>query len=518
MFRRITRGAGILFLAMLWLPMTVKAEPMNAQVDADKIKAAIAELEKMTQAEMQTTGIPGVAIAVVYQDKPVYLKGFGVREVGKPETVDADTVFQLASVSKPLGSTVIAGLVSDGIVKWDDLVTRYEPAFALHDPYATAHLTLRDTYSHRSGLPDHAGDLLEDMGYDRAQVLERQRFVSLENHFRSHYAYTNFGITAGAVAAANAAGKSWEDVSVERLYKPLGMTHTSSRYDDFIKNPNHAAGHVLVDGKWVFQEQRQPDAQSPAGGASSSARDMAQWLRLHLAQGKLDGKEIISAQALGETYVPHMVSSPLSDPAQQRAGFYGLGWGVNYDELGRVKLSHSGAFSMGAATRVIMLPSEQLGIVILTNAAPIGVPEALAQSFIDLATYGQVQRDWLALYQPGFAAVMAEGHSPTDYSKAPAQVAPALANDAYVGTYQNDFVGAIEIAVQDGKLVMTQGPAKNKFPLAHYDRDLFYYNTAGENAVGLSGVRFSIGADGKASNVWIENLDAYGMGNFARVP
>jgi CubicO group peptidase (beta-lactamase class C family) len=98
-----------------------------------------------------------------------------VREVGKPDLVDADTVFQLASVSKPLGSTVIAGLVSDKVVTWDDRIIDHDPGFQMHDPYVTAALTIRDTYSHRSGLPDHVGDLLEDMGYDRAEVLRRLR-------------------------------------------------------------------------------------------------------------------------------------------------------------------------------------------------------------------------------------------------------------------------------------------------------------------------------------------------------
>jgi CubicO group peptidase (beta-lactamase class C family) len=181
---------------------------------------------------------------VVYQDRVVYARGFGVREVGKPDLVDADTVFQLASVSKPLGSTVIAGLVSDKVLTWDDRIIDHDPGFQMHDPYVTAALTIRDTYSHRSGLPEHVGDLLEDMGYDRAEVLCRLRFVPTKNNFRSHYAYTNFGLTEGAVAASSAAGKSWEEISQERLYKRLGMSSTSSRLSDFLARSNRARSRV----------------------------------------------------------------------------------------------------------------------------------------------------------------------------------------------------------------------------------------------------------------------------------
>lgn len=510
-----------IYLALLFFLVLL---PITVNADANKIKTAIVELEKLTQMKMQETGIPAIAIGIVYQDKVVYSNGFGVREVGKPDKVDADTVFQLASISKPLGSTVIAALVSDNVVAWDDLVTRYEPDFALNDAYVTSHLTLRDLYAYRSGLPDHAGDLLEDMGYDRAQVLRRLRYIPLENRFRTTYAYTNFGITAGAVAAANAAGKSWEDISA-RLYERLDMTHTSSRYEDFINNPNHAAGHVLINGKWVFKQQRQPDAQSPAGGASSSVRDMTQWLRLHLAQGKIDGKEIISAKALNETYVPQIVSRTPENPMMQRSGFYGLGWNVSYNESGQVRLSHSGAFTMGAATTVVLLPEEQLGIIILTNGSPFGLPEALAENFINLATYGKVQCeiyaqkepcDLFKLFKEIFAHNDNEGHSPTDYSKPPEHVSPAHALDGYSGIYTNDFFGSIEISNQNGQLQMVQGPAKNKFSLKHYDGDLFFYPTEGENAVGLSGVRFNMSANGKATNIWIENLNAYKMGNFLR--
>lgn len=505
------------FFVLMLLPVMVKAQDIKIQLNENKITAAITELEKKTVEKMQQTGLPGLAIGIVYQDRVLYHKGFGVREAGKPEKVDADTVFQLASISKPLGSTVIAGLVSDGVVAWDDLVSKYEPDFALHDVYATRHLTIGDLYSHRSGLPEHAGDILEDMGYDRAEVLHRLRFIPLQNLFRSQYAYTNFGLTAGAVAAANAAQQNWEDLSETRLYKPLGMKHTSSRYEDFINNPNHAAGHILLNGKWVFRQQRQPDAQSPAGGASSSINDMVQWLRLHLAQGKLDGKQIVSAKALEETYVPPI------DPVTKRPASYAKGWNVGHDDTGLLKLSHSGAFSMGAATTVFLLPQEKLGIIILTNTTPFGVPEALALSFIDLVTHDKADQNLFEQKfdygKKQFEQMRLADISKTDYAKPPEKASPALTLENYVGTYTNDFIGPIEIINQAGKLQMTQGPLKNHtYPLTHYDGNLFFYDTTGENEVGLSGVRFNVNANGKAITLWVENLDTYGMGSLLRKP
>lgn len=493
------------------------AAPAAPGVTPDKVKTALPELEKLTKDLLKKTGLPGLAIAVTYNDQVVYAKGFGVREVDKPEAVDQDTVFQLASVSKPLGSTVVAGLVDDRLVKWDDRIIDHDPGFRMHDPAVTADLTIRDLYSHRSGLPDHAGDLLEDMGYDRPEVLRRLRVIPIKNNFRSHYAYTNFGLTEGAIAAAKAASKPWEEISEERLYKRLGMASTSSRLSDFLARTNRARGHVWLDSKWIAKYQRKPHAQSPADGASSSVNDMAQWMRLHLNSGTFNGQPIVSAEALAETYRPHMVTEPQpTKAAAERYGLYGLGWNVNYDELGRVRLGHSGAFSLGAATVVSLVPADRLGIVVLTNSQPLGIPESLAQSFVDLATYGKVQHDWFAIYRPIFEEMAKEGRSPIDYAKAPPSRSPALANDVYLGTYENEFYGHLDIVVQDGALTMRQGPKKSAYPLIHYDRDTFYYDTVGENGVGLSGVTFTIGAEGKAIRVVVENLNQEGLGMFTR--
>src|SRR5215510_10432952 len=218
----------LVLLGLMLAPVTARAQTASVRVTEERIEAAWIQLETLITEEMQKTGVPGIAIGIVYRDKPIYLQGYGVRDVGKSDPVDADTVFQLASVSKPLGSTVIAGLVSDGVVKWDDPIIKHDPGFEMDTPYVTRNVTIRDMYSHRSGLYDHAGDLLEDMGYDRAGVLYRLRFVPTGNKFRSQYAYTNFGVTEGGVAAAKAAGKTWEEISEERLYKPLGMNSTSS--------------------------------------------------------------------------------------------------------------------------------------------------------------------------------------------------------------------------------------------------------------------------------------------------
>jgi CubicO group peptidase (beta-lactamase class C family) len=322
----------------------------KSHVTSEQITHAIQELEKLAQKQIQENALPGLAIAVVFQDKVAYTKGFGVRDMNTKAPVDADTVFQLASLSKPIGSTVVAELVGEGKITWDSKLSVLDPAFTMFDPWVTREITIRDMYAHRSGLPEHAGDLLEDLGFTRAEILYRLRYQHPGSSFRSHYAYTNFGMTEGGIAAAKAYRLEWEEASEQKLYKPLGMISTSSRYADFMGRTNKALGHVLVDGKWVQKFKRDPDAQSPTGGVSSSVNNLAKWLRLQLANGKFDGKQIVDEKSLTETHHPQIRTG--FNPFTQLPTFYGLGWNVSYDPEGRLRLNHSGAFGLGAATYV----------------------------------------------------------------------------------------------------------------------------------------------------------------------
>ncbi|WP_328958674.1 serine hydrolase [Kitasatospora purpeofusca] len=496
-------------------PATAPPRQPPAELTEGQVNAAVARIDGYAQNALAKTGVPGLALAVVYKDKVIHAKGLGVRQLGKPEAVDPDTVFQLASVSKPIASTVVAGVVGQKVVEWDDPVTAHDPGFALADPWVSGHVTIADLFAHRSGLPDHAGDLLEDLGYQRDYILQHLREHQLAP-FRASYAYTNYGLTEAAAAVAKAKGVAWEDLAADVLYKPLGMNSTSSLRSAYDSAANKATPHVRDAAGWQVSTTENPDPQAPAGGVSSTVQDLGRWMRLQLADGTFEGKQIVDPAGLNETRLPQTVSSPTTAPAG-RTGFYGLGWNVSYDPEGRLRLNHSGAFSLGAATVVTLLPSEQLGIVVLTNGQPSGVPEAVAEEFFDLAQYGHETVDWLGFMGKVVPAAAQSPASPTDYATPPAGAAPAKPDSAYLGTYGNDYFGPMTVSSGDGGgLVMSLGPDNLRFPLQHYDGDVFSFRTRGENAAGLSGVTFAVGADGKAATVVVEQFDHDGLGTFTR--
>src|SRR3954466_5368144 len=463
---------GVLASLLMLAAQFSAAAAQPSHLTTEQVTRAVQELERLAQQKIQENAVPGLAIAVVFQDEVVYAKGFGVRDVNTKAPVDADTVFQLASVSKPIGSTVVAELVGEGKITWDSKLNALDPTFEMFDPWVTREITVRDMCAHRSGLPDHAGDLLEDLGFTRAEILFRLRYQRPDSSFRSHYAYTNFGMTEGAVAAVKPYGVEWEEACAQKLYKPLGMTSTSSRYADFTARQNKALGHVFVNGKWEQKSKRDPDAQSPTGGVSSSVNDVAKWIRLQLANGNFDGKQVVNKAALAETHHPHMLTG--FNPFTQLPTFYGLGWNVSYDPEGRLRLNHSGGFALGAATYANLVPAEQLGIVVLTNAYPLGIAEALGTTFMDTALYGKPTQDWFALFKQVYSNPAAIGTElGFDYSKPPAWSASSLKSSAYFGRYTNDYFGDISIIEKDGGLAIVEGPKNKTFPMTHYDRDTF---------------------------------------------
>ncbi|WP_116132737.1 serine hydrolase [Tropicimonas sp. IMCC34043] len=518
--RRLFLGTGA--AALVAPPLAAVAQDLppdrvvGVAVPPGQIDAAVAELDRIVADVMARSGIPGVAVAVVHEGRTVLASGYGLRRVGAAELVTPDTVFQLASLSKPVGATVVAHQVGEGVVSWDSRMRDLLPWFALSDPDRSLKLTIGDLYSHRSGLPDHAGDDLEDLGFDRQTILERLRLLPLAP-FRISYAYTNYGLTAAGEAVAQASGTDWASLSEEVLYRPLGMASTSSRFADFMAAENRAIPHARTADGFAPLFQRQPDPQSPAGGVSSSVNDMAVWMKMVLANGAHDGTQVLTPGALLPAISPQAFSSQPQSP-DARAGFYGFGFNVGVEPSGRVRLSHSGAFLLGAGTCFSLIPSLDLGIMVLSNAAPVGAVESIAAAFTDLAQFGHETRDWYAGFSPRFEGFYTlRGH--TEGASAPAAAAPPPAAETCIGVYAHPYFGMIEIVEKNDALILAAGPKPMLFPLQPWDGAMMVFDFVNENApVGSrSSLIFGDFAGGRAGSLEIELFGETGPSRFLRV-
>jgi len=456
-------------------PPLVPALPLPQHAVDD----AVAQLDGLAAELMASSKIPGMAVAVVHGGKTIYAKGFGVKDVRRPDDrVDPDTVFQLASLSKSLSATVAAHQVGIGSIGWNTPLISRLPWFALSDPAVTGMVTIGDMFAHRSGLPDHAGDLLEDLGYDQRSVLDRLRQLPLDP-FRVSYAYTNFGFTAAAEAIAAAAGTPWDRLCDDVLFRPLGMTSTSARFADYLARSDRAVGHIHIDGGYEPLYQRDADAQAPAGGVSSSVTDMAHWLALIMANGNFGGHQLVDSAALLPALSPQIVSNPPSEPAA-RAGFYGFGFNIGTTSAARTQISHSGAFELGAGTNFLIIPSADVAIIALTNATPAGVAETLTAEFADLVQFGRIRQDWRTLYGNAFAE-MEKPVGELVGRQPPTAPAPAAPLTQYAGRYGNQYWGPATVTERNGSLTLTLGP-RGSWPLRHWDGNTFTFSPIAENA------------------------------------
>lgn len=349
----------------------------SVQINAVDMKRILKDFEEIALKGMKEDKIPGMAIGIVLNDEVVYLKGFGVKKEGSSDKIEPNTVFQLASVTKPLTGTVVAAAISQGLLSWDDKVNKYVPNFKLKADWVTDQFMVRDALSHRSGLRAFTGDDLESIGYGLNEIIDRLQGITPVSSFRSQYAYQNMIITVGALAAANSAKKDFNLLAKDVLFNPLDMKNSGFFFKDYENAKNKAYSHVKDEkGNWAPLYMRHPDVQFGGGGASSTAQDLCNWLIMYLNKGQFKGRQVISPEALLEARTPQILA--LNN--DKVTNFYAMGMGVEYNNTENYHAwKHSGAFTTGIRTIVYMLPEEKLGLVVLVNAFPSGLPEGLAK-------------------------------------------------------------------------------------------------------------------------------------------
>ncbi|MCX6363205.1 MAG: serine hydrolase [Actinobacteria bacterium] len=409
------------------------------------VKAILPELDAQAADIFARSQVPGAAVAVVAGDAAVYVRCFGIREVGKPQKVDKDTVFQLASVSKGFTATMLAALVGEREIGWDDQVEKVWPGFTLWDPWVSRHVTFRDLMAQRSGLPEYAGDELEQFGYGRREILRRLRYLEPVAGFRAAYAYQNSLPTAAAEAASKATGESWKKLVRTRVLEPLGMEATVLDYRDYLDAPDRSGSHTVVDGTMRAGTPQDDDTFAPAGAVSSSIADMVPYLRMQLNGGALAGVRVAGDEALAAT---HAATTVVGD-GEAGPNAYALGWETS-GYLGRRVVQHGGDFSNGVSTIISMMPADGVGIVVLTNAFPEGhaLATALTKTLYDLFIEGQPQEDWLTVQQRLLQDALKESIlDPYRHLPAAPPTAAAAPRDraAYEGVFANAYYGRVTV-------------------------------------------------------------------------
>ncbi|HMV46565.1 MAG TPA: serine hydrolase [Blastocatellia bacterium] len=447
--------------------------PCNLERKADPAAAAkdaLAGFDDVVNDAMKKLDVPGMAIAIVKGKQVIYAKGFGYRDVEKQLPVTADTLFAIGSSTKAFTTFVLGTLVDEGKVEWDKPLRNYIPWFKLYDPAMTEHLSVRDTVTHRSGLPRHDLVWYNNFESTREAFVRKLAYLEPSADLRQKWQYNNLMYLTAGYLTEVLTGQTWEDAVRTRVFNPLGFKRSNFSVADSQKDSDFAQPYARRDGKVEKIPFRPITNIGPAGSINSSVNEMARWVTAHLNGGKYGDKKIAEASTVADMHAAHMVTGATNPEPEITGGEYGMGWFAdNY--RGRRRVQHGGNID-GFSANVVLFPKDDLGMVVLTNLNGTPLRDLIAQVAAD-RLLGLKPNDWIGQAVARRAAAEAaskEGEKKkTDARIAGTQASHKLAD--YAGDYEHPGYGVLKVALNGDRLEAVFN--KITTPLEHWHYDTF---------------------------------------------
>ena len=451
------------------LPTSVGPEAaVAAQATRSSLPPMLQDFDTYADSTRNTFNVPGIAVAIVKDGKVVFEQGYGLREIGHADKVDAHTLFAIASNTKAFTAAALQMLAEQGKLDMDGRVIDYLPWFRMSDPYVTHDMRVRDLLAHRSGLSLGAGDLLywPPTSYTTKEVVERLGDVPLTNGFRSHYAYDNILFAVATLVIEKVSGQSYADYIRDHIFKPVGMDESLIDMTYLKPGMDYAMGHALSDFKDLKPVPPMAWLNDPgAGGIYASVHDLAKWMNVQLAGGELptanakgNDRRLFSQDSQNQMWTmltPIPVGKPPIPELQPlMPSFYGYGegWFLS-DYHGQKLVWHTGGWP-GMVSRVTLVPELKLGVVVLTNQESGAAFNAITYRVLDAYLNPGTKTDWVAVYDKA----VKHSHSDADESWSKHEAArnanskPSLPLTSYAGTYRDAWYGDIVITHDNGKL------------------------------------------------------------------
>jgi CubicO group peptidase (beta-lactamase class C family) len=495
------------------------AAPVAPRAAGDvALPAQLADFDAYVEGVRRQFDVPGIAVAMVKVGLVVLARGYGPRALGKPEPVDAHTLFAIASNTKAFTAASLSILADDGKLKLDDRVIDHLPWFRMSDAYVTREMRIRDLLAHRSGLGLGAGDLLywPTTDYSTEEVARRLKDVPLTGEFRGQYAYDNILFGVAQLVVEQASGQPFDRFLQSRILDPLGMRETRFNADHLRAGDKVATGYAKADFRSL---QPAPlltwHNVSGAGGLYSSAHDMTKWMRMQLAGGRYTdahGREqqLFSAkrqQEMWSVLTPIPVRPPaVPELAAATPNFqgYGEGWNLS-DYRGRKLAWHTGGWP-GMVSRLTLVPEEKLGVIVLTSQEVGSAFNAVTMRVLD-GFLGAPKADWTAAY----AAALAKqrGKADEDWRKhlaaRDATSKPSLPLARYATTYRDPWYGDVVVSMETGKPVIRFSHTPELVgDLSHWQQDTFLVRWRQRELNADAFLTFALDPDGKVREARME--------------
>jgi CubicO group peptidase (beta-lactamase class C family) len=456
MFRR-SALSGVLALALF--------AAISGPLAAAKKNDPVAAFDALAEKARQDWGVPGLAVVVVRDGRVLLAKGYGVRELGRPDTVDADTLFAAASTTKAMTCAAIGMLVDEGKLGWDDLVRKYIPELRFADPALSDSLTVRDLLTHHTGLPNtdylwYSGEI------EWKEMVARLARVERSAPTRSRFEYQNVMYGLAGELVGRVAGTSWQEFVRRRIFTPVGMSRTVPLGQEAMAEPNHVTPHSREDGSLAtFETLGLVDPIPAAGSVWISANDEAKWMRFLLDPGSVKdaaGAPLLRPETIEELFRPQVVIQPggfypTVEKTKPHWTTYGLAW-FQQDYRGRKIDFHTGSID-GLVAIVGLAREERFGVAVFGNLDHAELRHALMFSAFDLFLDGGLSRDWNGELRAMYDDLRKQGEAQRTEleAKRVPNAPPAHPLAAYTGTYTDPLYGEVRFELAGEALVARIG-------------------------------------------------------------
>jgi CubicO group peptidase (beta-lactamase class C family) len=403
-------------------------------------------LENYIERGMKLWKIPALSVAIVKDGKVVFMKGYGVTKIGGKEPVDENTLFMIGSNTKAFTATTLAILQEEGKCNLNDKVQKWMPEFKLKDSCNTKMITIADLLSHHIGFETFQGDFTYwTSNLSREEVIQKMALIDAPYDFRTTYGYCNAAFLTAGELIPRIIGKSWEETVREKILNPLKMNRTLLLYDEFKAASNAALPYVIIDDKLIEIPIPNCDNLAPAASICSSANDMAIWLQAQLNNGNIDSIQVLSSQVIQAIRNPKTILGiDTEENVYTHFYLYGMGLGIQ-DRKGKLVYSHDGGVD-GYFSKVLFVPEEKFGIVVLTNTNLNWfywyLTSEIRDAFLDIP-YQNFSDSTFIIHLNEETQKKAKMDSLISIVKANNK--PNLPLSSYAGTYSNDVYGDIEI-------------------------------------------------------------------------
>lgn len=432
---------------------------------------------------MERWQVPGMSLAVIKDGKIVHIKGYGVRELGKPEPIDENTIFAIASNTKAFTGTALAILEAEGKLKLTDKIIDYFPDFKLHDDKFSSSVNIIDVLTHRMGFGTFHGDFFTwGTKFSRKELIEYLRYIIPNYEFRTGYGYNNTGFVIAGEIIPLVTGMSWDEFIKERFLIPLEMTRSVTKTDDLNKLDNKATPHSF-DYNYIMTTlpYNKVDNLAACGGIYSSAKDVANWILMQLNEGMFNGKRVVEKSVLNKTLTPqNIMRFPVynpKNPVSRHFLAYGLGWFMQ-DYRGKLMIEHSGGYD-GMVSRTSFIPEINLGVVILTNNDENDIITTLLYQIYDLYLEAEFM-NWDSISYSKGKIFFEDDYNQWNEKLADTNkyLKPSFAMEELVGTYKNIPAGNANILFKKGRYVINLEMRPNMTGyIKQYHNDTLYCET-----------------------------------------